>query len=100
MRPWPKPTPNKRSPLKRACTAALLALAIGACAPVGPTYQQPDVLLTPDRRCRVLDEDELPDDLDTRLQIYIDAARDRLVADSEALLDEFGRRSAELLAGS
>ena len=58
-----------------------------------------DVLMTPDRRCRVLDEDELPDDLDEPLRDRINATRDRLCADPARWLDEFDRRSRVLLAG-
>jgi hypothetical protein len=56
-----------------------------------------DVLITPDLRCRVLDEDELPDDLDSNLRAYIDSARDLLCAAPAALLAEFELRSRELL---
>jgi len=56
-----------------------------------------DVLLTPDLRCRVLDEDELPDDLDDELQTYIDSARASLCADPAHLLAAFVARSAALL---
>ena len=56
-----------------------------------------DVLITPDLRCRVLDEDELPDDLDPNLLAYIDAARDSLCADPAHLLSAFVARSARLL---
>jgi predicted RNA-binding protein associated with RNAse of E/G family len=57
-----------------------------------------DVLMTPDLRCRVLDEDELPDDLDPQLLGRINATRDRLCADPEGRLREFARRSTALLA--
>ena len=56
-----------------------------------------DVLITPDLRCRVLDEDELPDDLDHDLRTYIETACSALCADPERLLFEFeGRRQALL----
>ena len=58
-----------------------------------------DVLMTPDMQCRVLDEDELPRDLDAELRAYIARARDRLCADADALLREFGTRSRALLGG-
>lgn len=56
-----------------------------------------DVLITPDLRCRVLDEDELPDDLDHELRACIESARDTLCADPEGLLHEFERRRRVLL---
>ena len=59
-----------------------------------------DVLITPDLRCRVLDEDELPDDLDDELLAYIESARDALCDDPVHLLAVFDARSAKLLAGS
>ena len=57
-----------------------------------------DVLITPDLRCRVLDEDELPADLDGDLRVYIEAARDSLCAAPAQTLDAFRARSARLLA--
>lgn len=57
-----------------------------------------DVLITPDLRCRVLDEDELPADLDGKLRGYIEAARDALCAAPAPTLDAFRARSARLLA--
>ena len=59
-----------------------------------------DVLLTPDRRCRVLDEDELPDELEPSLKARIDATRDRLCAQADALLAEFAAHSRDWLDGS
>jgi predicted RNA-binding protein associated with RNAse of E/G family len=59
-----------------------------------------DILITPDTRCRVLDEDELPDDLDPSLLARINATRDALCADPARLLREFENRSRELLAGA
>lgn len=56
-----------------------------------------DVLITPDGRCRVLDEDELPDDLDDALQAYIDAALDALCVDALHLLSAFSARTRKLL---
>ena len=58
-----------------------------------------DILITPDLRCRVLDEDELPDDLDPDLLSRIKQTRDRLCADPAGLLREFGERSRALLGG-
>ncbi len=57
-----------------------------------------DVLITPDLRCRVLDEDELPDDLDDDLQTHIDETRDRLCAEPLRLLRKFEARCRSLLA--
>jgi len=56
-----------------------------------------DVLITPDLRCRVLDEDELPDDLDSDLRVYIESARDALCIDPTRRLLEFEARRRELL---
>ena len=56
-----------------------------------------DVLITPDLRCRVLDEDELPDNLDRDLRAYIATARDALCADPGRWLSEFEARRQELL---
>lgn len=58
-----------------------------------------DLLITPDGRCQVLDEDELPPDLDPALRAWIAAARDDVAATYPALLAEVERRSAALLAG-
>jgi predicted RNA-binding protein associated with RNAse of E/G family len=57
-----------------------------------------DILITPDLRCRVLDEDELPDDLDPDLLSRINATRDALCADPARLLQELESRSRGLLA--
>ncbi len=57
-----------------------------------------DILVTPDRRCRVLDEDELPDDIDSELLSRINATRDALCIDPAGLLLEFETRSRALLA--
>ena len=56
-----------------------------------------DVLITPDLRCRVLDEDELPDDINPDLLGLINRTRDALVAAPDALLREYERRSRALL---
>jgi predicted RNA-binding protein associated with RNAse of E/G family len=58
-----------------------------------------DILITPDLRCRVLDEDELPDDLDPSILARINATRDALCADPARLLREFDEQSRALLAG-
>ena len=59
-----------------------------------------DVLITPDLRCRVLDEEELPDDLEPATLAYIDAARDSLCAEPAHLLSAFLARSRNLLRGT
>ena len=56
-----------------------------------------DVLITPDQRCRVLDEDELPDDLDPELLGRIGDTRDWLCARPARLLREFADSSRALL---
>lgn len=56
-----------------------------------------DVLITPDRRCRVLDEDELPAALDPALAAYIAAARSELCRDPLSLLSEYDKLSRSLL---
>lgn len=56
-----------------------------------------DVLITPDSRCRVLDEDELPADVDPALRAYIEAARDDLCRDPLSLLDEYAKLSRSLI---
>lgn len=58
-----------------------------------------DVVITPDGVCRVLDEDELPADLDPALAAHIAATRDDLVADHPALLADLAERTAALLGG-
>ena len=56
-----------------------------------------DILITPDQRCQVLDEDELPDDLDRDLLSYINATRDTLCADPLRQLWEFEASGRALL---
>ncbi len=56
-----------------------------------------DLLVTPDGRRRVLDEDALPSDLDPALRATITAVRDELLRRHETLLAEVERRSAALL---
>ena len=58
-----------------------------------------DILITPDLRCRVLDEDELPDDLDHKLLTRINATRDSLCSAADRLLREFESHTRSLLAG-
>ena len=52
-----------------------------------------DVLATPDGRVRVLDEDELPPDLDPALRRYVDAARDRILSELPDLIRESEARA-------
>ena len=56
-----------------------------------------DLVVTPDGQCRVLDEDELPADLDPALGATIDAARDDLLANHPTILAAIARRTAALL---
>lgn len=56
-----------------------------------------DVVVTPDGQCRVLDEDEVPPDLDPDLAAAIDAARDDLLANHPTILAAVERRTAALL---
>jgi hypothetical protein len=57
-----------------------------------------DVVITPDGTCLVLDEDELPADLDPSLGASIAATRDELVTEHPALLADLAERAAVLLA--
>ena len=56
-----------------------------------------DVVVTPDGQCSVLDEDELPPDLDPALGATIDAARDDFLANFPTILAAVERRTASLL---
>jgi hypothetical protein len=56
-----------------------------------------DILITPDQRCRVLDEDELPDDIERNLLSCINATRDLLCADPLRLLREYETSGRALL---
>ena len=56
-----------------------------------------DILITPDTRCRVLDEDELPDDLEPDLRNYIENASAELCANATHLQAAFEARSRKLL---
>ena len=58
-----------------------------------------DVLLTPDGRCRVLDEDELPSALDPELRQYIDDTRDLLCQEPLSRLAEYAKLSRSLIKG-
>ena len=55
-----------------------------------------DVLVTPDGRFRVLDEEELPRDLEAGLRQRIDATRDYLLCEYRTLLGQLERCSAAL----
>lgn len=57
-----------------------------------------DILITPDQRCRVMDEDELPDDIDPELLDRINATRDQLRADPALQLRQFAASSRAQLA--
>jgi predicted RNA-binding protein associated with RNAse of E/G family len=56
-----------------------------------------DILISPEGRCRVLDEDELPADLDRDLLAYIRAARDELCRKPLSLLDEYDKLTRSLM---
>ena len=56
-----------------------------------------DVLVTPDGRCRVLDEDELPAEMDVSLRQRINGIQEELVRQHETLLAEIEARSVCLL---
>jgi predicted RNA-binding protein associated with RNAse of E/G family len=57
-----------------------------------------DVLATPDGRVRVLDEDELPPDLDPALRRHVEDARDRVLRDLPTLIEQTERRSRAVVA--
>jgi predicted RNA-binding protein associated with RNAse of E/G family len=52
-----------------------------------------DVLATPDGRVQVLDEDELPPDLDPALRRYVDSARDRILSELPDLIRDSEARA-------
>ena len=56
-----------------------------------------DILLTPDGRCRVLDEDELPADTEPELLSYIERARDELCAQPLSRLAEYDKLTRSLM---
>lgn len=56
-----------------------------------------DVLISPDGRCRVLDEDELPVNLEPALLRYIETVRDELCADPLSHLDEYDKLTRSLM---
>jgi len=59
-----------------------------------------DVVVTPDGVCRVLDEDELPTNLDPALAAQIAATTVDLVEDHPALLADLAGRAAALLSNA
>ena len=56
-----------------------------------------DVLATPGGRVEVLDEDELPPDLDPDVRRYVEQTRDHVLRDLPALMQEAERDSAAIL---
>ncbi len=56
-----------------------------------------DLLITPDGRCRVLDEDELPADIDPVLLDFINRARDDLCREPLSRLDEYDKLTRSLI---
>jgi len=56
-----------------------------------------DILISPDGRCRVLDEDELPGDLDPALRARIEAARDDLCREPLSRLGEYDKLTRSLM---
>ncbi len=56
-----------------------------------------DLLVTPDGRCQILDEDELPDDLPEELQRLIDQQTRHLRQRHQQLLKDIEQRSQALL---
>lgn len=56
-----------------------------------------DVLITPDGRCRVLDEHELPADIDVGLLAYIDQTRDELCREPLSRLGEYDKLTRSLI---
>ncbi len=56
-----------------------------------------DILTTPDGRCRVLDREELPADMDPTLLSYIENACEELLRASKTLQKEWARRTAAFI---
>lgn len=70
-----------RSTRRRACLAAVAAILVGACAPVGPTYERPDVTLNPawlDAELALYETDAA--ELTSWWRILDDPVLDRLIA--------------------
>jgi hypothetical protein len=56
-----------------------------------------DILATPDGQVRVLDEDELPPDLDPAMRRHVEESRDRILRDLPALIREADARTPTFL---
>lgn len=56
-----------------------------------------DLLITPDGRCQILDEDELPDDLPQELDQLISQQTETLLQKHQQLLQEIEGRTAGLM---
>ena len=56
-----------------------------------------DVLISSDGCCRVLDEDELPADIDPALRRYIETARNDLCRDPLSRLSEYDKLTRSLI---
>jgi len=56
-----------------------------------------DVLITPDGRCRVLDEEELPANIGATLRDYINQTRDDLCREPLSRLDEYDKLTRSLI---
>lgn len=57
-----------------------------------------DILATPDGRVQVLDEDELPNDMNLKLRAHVQHARDRILGELPELIRKAERRSKDVLA--
>lgn len=57
-----------------------------------------DILATPDGRVEVLDEDELPTDLDPALRRHVTAARDQVLRELPRLVHESNEQSAQVIS--
>ncbi len=57
-----------------------------------------DVLATPDGRVEVLDEDELPPDLDPALRRHVTATRDQVLRELPRLVRESNEQSAQVIS--
>ena len=56
-----------------------------------------DILITPNGRCRVLDEDELPTDMDPELRHYINRTQDQLCREPLSRLAEYDKLTRQLM---
>jgi predicted RNA-binding protein associated with RNAse of E/G family len=59
-----------------------------------------DILITPDGRCQVLDEDELPADLDPALRAKLEGGKGEIVRNSEQLVREIEEATRRWLVDS